>query len=233
MAIVPVHVSIAEKIERIVKIACGGRFTAALSESGRIYTWGRIMGRESSTGGEQTPRPPQRISNLDGKFCHDIACGTAHLAALVTQGWVPDDEMAECMSCKKPFTAIRRRVRRVHGAPVTRRGRRPYRGARAAPLPQLPWPLLWRLLDAATAPAERRLSRRSARLRPMLRATFHANLTRACGFRNQAQKAAAKASRRACCVNAFSAANSRSSADVAAETVRTIARCGFSASKSS
>ena len=32
------------------------------------------------------------------------------MACTVVQGWVPDEEVSDCMACKKPFTQLRRRV---------------------------------------------------------------------------------------------------------------------------
>lgn len=55
---------------------------------------------------------------LKGKSAVRIACGPVSMCALVTQrrtpdkrltGWIPDEEIKFCMSCKEPFGPMRRR----------------------------------------------------------------------------------------------------------------------------
>ena len=53
---------------------------------------------------------PTEVEALAGKQCRLVVCGKDHVACTVIHGWVPDDEAAACMACKKNFTTIRRRV---------------------------------------------------------------------------------------------------------------------------
>ena len=50
------------------------------------------------------------VEALAGKQCRLVMCGKDHMACTVIHGWVPDEEAAACMACKKNFTTIRRRV---------------------------------------------------------------------------------------------------------------------------
>lgn len=53
---------------------------------------------------------PVEVEALVGKQCRLVACGKDHMSCTVIHGWVPDEEAAACMACKKNFTTIRRRV---------------------------------------------------------------------------------------------------------------------------
>lgn len=55
------------------------------------------------------------VEALAGKQCRLAVCGKDHMACTVIHGWVPDEEAAACMACKKNFTTIRRRVRQPLG----------------------------------------------------------------------------------------------------------------------
>lgn len=52
---------------------------------------------------------PVEVEALAGKQCRLAVCGKDHMACTVIHGWVPDEEAAACMACKKNFTTIRRR----------------------------------------------------------------------------------------------------------------------------
>ena len=73
--------------EKIVKAAGGGMHSAAITESGDLYTWGTTMyGRlgEGSPSGD-TVWSPRLVTSLKGRFVADVICGRSHTVVLVNE----------------------------------------------------------------------------------------------------------------------------------------------------
>lgn len=77
--------------QKIVTVACGGLSNAALTEGGRVYTWGAsddaALGRQS---GPDAPEqePSQVTEGLEGKTIIGLASGDVHTLALDVSGRV-------------------------------------------------------------------------------------------------------------------------------------------------
>ena len=74
------------KRKRIARIACGADFSAALSESGEVLTWG--AGSYGNLGhGDNGDQPrPKLVDALVGKRCVSVSCGSKHTLALTQAG---------------------------------------------------------------------------------------------------------------------------------------------------
>jgi alpha-tubulin suppressor-like RCC1 family protein len=80
--------------EKIVKIACGGSFSAFVTDQGNLYVWGRNdsgqlgLGEESQGDMHSAERYPRRIPFFETErtFIKDIACGENHIVALAQNG---------------------------------------------------------------------------------------------------------------------------------------------------
>jgi len=93
----------------IIQIACGSNHSAALADTGQLFTWGHGANGRLGHGNEEDQRVPSALANVQGKKVRVITCGGSHSFATVVHGWVPDDESDQCMACKTIFTVIRRR----------------------------------------------------------------------------------------------------------------------------
>ncbi|KJE88637.1 hypothetical protein CAOG_00256 [Capsaspora owczarzaki ATCC 30864] len=90
-------------------ISCGQDISAAVSDRGKIYTWGSGASNALGLPDGRTKYAPTLIESMADKRCRTVACGFFHMAATIIHGWVPDDEATQCMACKLKFTTIRRR----------------------------------------------------------------------------------------------------------------------------
>lgn len=80
--------------EKIVKVACGGSFSALITNIGNLYVWGRNdsgqlgLGEESQGDMHSAERYPRRIPFFEAErvFIKDIACGENHIVALAQNG---------------------------------------------------------------------------------------------------------------------------------------------------
>ena len=90
-------------------IACGASHTAAVTESGSLYTWGRGSSGQLGHKDHEDQFAPKLVENLAYRRVESVSCGTNHTAACVIQAWIKDEEVQDCMACKIPFTVIRRR----------------------------------------------------------------------------------------------------------------------------
>ena len=61
-------------------------------------------------GDESDQKLPKIVMQMVGKHVKQVACGGSHSACTILHGWVPDDEVQLCMSCKSPFTFYKRKV---------------------------------------------------------------------------------------------------------------------------
>lgn len=70
------------KKEKIVQICAGELFSAAVTEDGRVFTWG--FGKDGQTGHQDTANIPlpKLVHALAGENVVDISCGGGHVAAL-------------------------------------------------------------------------------------------------------------------------------------------------------
>jgi alpha-tubulin suppressor-like RCC1 family protein len=83
---------------KIVKLSCGGTHTAALSDEGHVYVWGRCdsgqlgLGeewiREISDQGRLFVSTPHRVDGFNGEKVVQVACGAFHTAAVTASGAV-------------------------------------------------------------------------------------------------------------------------------------------------
>ncbi|XP_065185533.1 uncharacterized protein LOC135816092 [Sycon ciliatum] len=94
---------------KFVKVAAGALSSAAVTDAGRLYTWGN--GEHGILGQADTkPRfSPTEVAGLGDKMVRSVAIGCNHMGALTLNTWVGDDETKLCMSCKLKFTTVRRR----------------------------------------------------------------------------------------------------------------------------
>ncbi|RLN60951.1 hypothetical protein BBJ28_00002663 [Nothophytophthora sp. Chile5] len=84
--------------EAIVKISCGGTHTAALTNQGRVYVWGRGDSGQLGVGSEWLKDPedegllgvsrPHLLEGFHGEKVVQVACGAFHSAAVTEQGHV-------------------------------------------------------------------------------------------------------------------------------------------------
>lgn len=84
--------------ESIVKISCGGTHTAALTNLGRVYVWGRGDSGQLGIGsawlkdtddeGLLGVSRPHLLEGFNGEKVVQVACGAFHSAAVTEQGHV-------------------------------------------------------------------------------------------------------------------------------------------------
>ncbi len=71
-------------LQDIASVHSGSDFFAAVSSSGRLYTWGSStygkLGHGSTTGRNQSI--PLLVEDLKDKYVLQVACGAAHCIAL-------------------------------------------------------------------------------------------------------------------------------------------------------
>merc|ERR1712169_105093 len=94
---------------RMVQLACGANHTAAITDSGQLYTWGYAVNGRLGHGDEEDQKIPKIVAPMQGKQVRQIACGGCHSTCTVIHGWIPDDESDQCMACKRVFTFVNRR----------------------------------------------------------------------------------------------------------------------------
>ncbi|XXG46537.1 hypothetical protein AAC387_Pa02g1355 [Persea americana] len=79
----------APELVKIIQVSCGEHHTAAISESGDVYTWGLgsmgQLGHCSLQFGDKELLP-RRVVALDGIFVKDISCGGVHTCAVTAKG---------------------------------------------------------------------------------------------------------------------------------------------------
>ncbi|KAK7584104.1 hypothetical protein V9T40_005067 [Parthenolecanium corni] len=83
------RVAIPTKIERqfdgkrIAKISCGYNFSAAVLDSGEVFTWGKnYHGQLGVNESGNSYSIPKRVSNLDDTVIKKIVCGSTHVLAV-------------------------------------------------------------------------------------------------------------------------------------------------------
>ena len=80
--------------EKVIKIDCGGSFSALITDAGNLYVWGRNdsgqlgLGEESQGDMHSAERYPRRIPFFESErtFIRDVACGENHMVAIAQNG---------------------------------------------------------------------------------------------------------------------------------------------------
>lgn len=94
---------------QIQQVACGAKFTAILTSSSTIFTWGNNSSGQLGHGDMRNRNVPAELEALRDKKLRSIQCGGDLMACAVLHSWVPDEEAKGCMACKNTFTTFRRR----------------------------------------------------------------------------------------------------------------------------
>ncbi|GAB4827996.1 hypothetical protein Ancab_034884 [Ancistrocladus abbreviatus] len=83
------HLDETPELVKITRLSCGEYHTAAISENGEVYTWGRgdmgQLGHCSLQSGDKELLPRWVVA-LDGIFIKNVACGGVHTCALTEKG---------------------------------------------------------------------------------------------------------------------------------------------------
>ncbi|XP_015510519.2 E3 ubiquitin-protein ligase HERC2 [Neodiprion lecontei] len=79
----------------VVKVFCGGQFSAALTAYGEVYTWGKGDTYRLGHGNEEHVRYPKLVEGLQGKKVKNLAVGNVHVLTLtedqLVYGWGRND----------------------------------------------------------------------------------------------------------------------------------------------
>ncbi|XP_011141461.1 E3 ubiquitin-protein ligase HERC2 [Harpegnathos saltator] len=79
----------------VVRVFCGGQFSAALTARGEVYTWGKGDAYRLGHGNEEHVRYPKLIESLRDKKIKDLSVGGTHILALTEDqfvyGWGRND----------------------------------------------------------------------------------------------------------------------------------------------
>ncbi|XP_065053483.1 uncharacterized protein LOC135682495 isoform X2 [Rhopilema esculentum] len=94
---------------KIAQIACGAVHTAALSDDGKLYIWGKGSSARLGHGDHRDRGIANEIESMIYKKVKQVSCGGRITAACVIRAWVQDQETKNCMACKLKFTTVRRR----------------------------------------------------------------------------------------------------------------------------
>lgn len=70
----------------IKQITCGSYHTAAITDSGELYTWGGGMYGKLGHGSETGQATPRRVEALAGRRVDLVACGSRHTVIVVDEG---------------------------------------------------------------------------------------------------------------------------------------------------
>ena len=80
---------------KVVKVYCGGQFSAALTAEGEVYTWGKGNAYRLGHGNENHVRYPKLVESLKHKRVIDLAVGSVMVLALTDDyqvyGWGRND----------------------------------------------------------------------------------------------------------------------------------------------
>ena len=70
----------------VIQVTCGSYHTAAVSGNGDLFTWGGGMYGKLGHGNEMGHSTPKRVEALAGLAVSQIACGSRHTVAVVSNG---------------------------------------------------------------------------------------------------------------------------------------------------
>lgn len=80
----PVHIDLLS--ERIAQVACGSGHSAALTDEGEVFTWGRGDDGRLGHGDKSWRLVPRLVAQLQGNTIREIACGSYDTAAITVSG---------------------------------------------------------------------------------------------------------------------------------------------------
>lgn len=83
----PVHIASLDEA-KIISVAAGETFSAALSADGTVYTWGSGSWGALGHGDEKDEWLPKAVAALKGEHIVKLACGSSHMLALSKSGKV-------------------------------------------------------------------------------------------------------------------------------------------------
>ena len=66
----------------MTQIACGGSYSAAITSSGELYTWGRGSYGRLGHGNSEDQNTPLIVSSLKSERVIDVACGSGDAQTL-------------------------------------------------------------------------------------------------------------------------------------------------------
>lgn len=69
---------------KLKQVVCGSAYSAALMDSGKLYTWGRNAHGQLGHGDRDSSAIPRPLESMHRRHVHQIACGAAHMLALTT-----------------------------------------------------------------------------------------------------------------------------------------------------
>ena len=72
--------------QMVVQVTCGSYHTAAVTETGELWTWGGGMYGKLGHGNERGESSPKRVEALANIPVSQIACGSRHTAVVTTRG---------------------------------------------------------------------------------------------------------------------------------------------------
>ena len=68
--------------KQVIHIACGGSYSAAITNSGELYTWGRGNYGRLGHGNSEDQNVPMYVTALKGERVVDVACGSGDAQSL-------------------------------------------------------------------------------------------------------------------------------------------------------
>ena len=69
---------------KLKQVECGSAYSAALMDSGQLFTWGRNAHGQLGHGDRAASDVPKPLDAMVRRHVHQIACGAAHMVALTT-----------------------------------------------------------------------------------------------------------------------------------------------------
>ena len=89
--------------KRPVQVACGGFHTAAITEDGKMWTFGGGEHGQLGHGDKVNKVKPTVVQALEGIFVSQITCGWSHSVALTSKGRVYVSRTAEHFAFSRSF----------------------------------------------------------------------------------------------------------------------------------
>ena len=69
---------------RVARVSCGPYHTGAVTEDGRLFTWGDGSFGKLGHGDTSSSSTPRRVAALDGYLVEKVECGWWHTAAIAS-----------------------------------------------------------------------------------------------------------------------------------------------------
>ncbi|XP_062107676.1 PH, RCC1 and FYVE domains-containing protein 1 isoform X2 [Humulus lupulus] len=91
------------KEEFIKKIASGSYHVAALTTTGRVYSWGKGANGQLGLGDGEDRNTPTLVEALEDRQIESIICGSNSTAAICLHRSVSVTDQSACSGCKVPF----------------------------------------------------------------------------------------------------------------------------------